>query len=88
MDILRKLQPHAVGGGCGGGAPHGFDCGPDTAWNGNEKGKGFDPAWSAHAGSSRFDNGTVFMPYFCDVSIRGGWFYHEKESYLCTSDAI
>ncbi len=84
IQIVRELQPTAVGGGCGGGGPNGYDCGPDTAWNGNEDGRGLEPSWSAHPGSREFDNGTVFMPYFCDVSIRGGWFYHESQSRLCT----
>ena len=47
--------------------------------------RGLEPSWSAHSGSREFDNATVFAPYFCDVSVRGGWFYHESQSYLCKS---
>ena len=81
LDILRTNQPNAVGGGCGG--THGVpDCGPDTAWIGNEGGSAPEETWSWHQASIEFptaNNTPVWGPYFCDVSIRPGWFYHPEQ---------
>lgn len=83
MDILNKNQPEAVGGGCGGvGGVR--DCGPDTVWVGNEGGKGNEEQWGFSKSSVEFPSSDpdtlVWGDVFCDVSIRPGWFYHEKEN--------
>jgi alpha-L-fucosidase len=83
-DLVRKLQPNAI---------MFSDVGPDVRWVGNEKGIAGETMWSTinikpenapgkmspiylNVGDK---NGTVFMPSETDVSIRPGWFYHEKE---------
>jgi len=83
MGMLREHQPSAVGGGCEEG-PTGFDCGPDTAHIGNEDGTAPEDLWLAHPSSMEFTNDTVFAPYFCDVSIRPGWFYHPDQEHICS----
>jgi len=87
LQILRDLQPDAVGGGCGGNEAFGYDCGPDTSWIGNEQGNGLDPCWSAHPGSCEFTNDTIFSPYVVDVSTRRGWFFHPAQDFICAEDA-
>jgi alpha-L-fucosidase len=70
------------------------DIGPDLRWVGNEDGiagetnwnlldtagfgRGADgpPAGVLNAGN---ENGALWIPAECDVSIRPGWFYHEAE---------
>lgn len=70
------------------------DIGPDIRWTGNEKGKAGDPNWNFldTAGFKRGEGapptdtlnqgnyyGKHWIPAECDVSIRPGWFYHQKE---------
>ncbi|RZJ28625.1 MAG: alpha-L-fucosidase, partial [Chryseobacterium sp.] len=83
-DLVRELQPNAV---------MFSDVGPDVRWVGNEKGFAGETMWSTitikpenapgkmspvylNVGDR---NGTSFIPAETDVSIRPGWFYHEKE---------
>jgi len=82
--IVRKLMPSAM---------MFSDAGPDTRWVGNERGTAGDTCWETldmtapkryPGGSSAGLNsgqrpGTAWLPAECDVSIRPGWFYHEKE---------
>jgi len=82
-DILKKYQPLAVGGGCSGNEAYGYDCGPDTAWIGNEGGSGRDPSYSTHPGSCEFTNKSVFAPYYVNTSTRKGWFFHPGEDFIC-----
>ena len=84
IQIVRDLMPNAV---------MFSDAGPDVRWVGNERGTAGDPCWATlnmnapkryPGGSSAGLNsgerpGTVWLPPECDVSIRPGWFYHEKE---------
>jgi alpha-L-fucosidase len=71
------------------------DIGPDIRWVGNEKGIAGDPNWNFldTAGFKRGEgapdtdtlnhgnyNGRHWIPAECDVSIRPGWFYHQKEN--------
>lgn len=70
------------------------DIGPDIRWVGNEKGFAGETNWNLldTAGYTRGagapaakslnegnQNGRVWIPAECDVSIRPGWFYHQKE---------
>jgi alpha-L-fucosidase len=81
--LIRKLQPNA----------NIFsDAGPDVRWVGNERGIAGETCWATlnrndfvpgRADESRLNRGdrpgTDWVPAECDVSIRPGWFYHEKE---------
>lgn len=83
--LVRKLQPDAV---------IFSDAGPDVRWVGNEKGIAGDPCWSTmdpegiYPGLAGIEkrlnsgdrNGAAWRPAECDVSIRPGWFWHEKEN--------
>ncbi len=82
--LVRAWQPDAV---------MFSDAGPDVRWVGNEKGSAGDPCWSTidptgfHPGQAdprhleRGDrHGPQWLPAEVDVSIRPGWFYHEKEN--------
>jgi len=83
--MVRQLQPDAV---------IFSDAGPDVRWVGNEKGIAGDPCWSTInpdgiypglAGIEKRLNrgdrgGSTWRPAECDVSIRPGWFWHEKEN--------
>jgi alpha-L-fucosidase len=81
--MVRELQPHAV---------MFSDAGPDVRWVGNEKGFAGDPCWSTIDPTGLFPGradpkllnagtrgGAAWIPAEVDVSIRPGWFYHEKE---------
>jgi alpha-L-fucosidase len=76
------------------------DIGPDMRWVGNENGVVGITNWnlldtagySRGAGAPPNDtlnqgniNGKNWIPAECDVSIRPGWFYHEKEDSLVKS---
>ena len=81
--LIRKLQPNA----------NIFsDAGPDVRWVGNERGVAGETCWATlnksdfapgRADEKRLNSGdrpgTDWVPAECDVSIRPGWFYHEKE---------
>lgn len=81
--LAKKLQPDVL---------IFSDAGPDTHWIGNENGFAGETFWSmldlkrVYIGTSETDylnsgdaNGTSWVVGQCDVSIRPGWFYHEKE---------
>lgn len=84
--MVRELQPNAVMFG-----------GPDIRWVGNESGFAGDPCW--HTFDDRpaedqlkalqhgYPDGTKWLPAEVDVSIRPGWFYHEKEDRAVKSPA-
>ncbi len=81
--LIRQLQPQA----------NIFsDAGPDIRWVGNERGVAGETCWATlnvadfapgRADEKRLNTGdrpgTHWVPAECDVSIRPGWFYHEKE---------
>lgn len=82
-DLIKKNQPQAV---------IFSDGGPDCRWVGNESGiagytnwsflkKGVVYAGYPYAGelTTGHADGNQWTPAECDVSIRPGWFYHEKE---------
>lgn len=81
--LIRTLQPHAA---------IFSDAGPDVRWVGNERGIAGETCWATlnrqdfvpgRADEARLNRGdrpgTDWVPAECDVSIRPGWFYHEKE---------
>jgi alpha-L-fucosidase len=84
IKIVRELMPNAC---------MFSDSGPDMRWVGNERGTAGETCWETldltaprryPGGSSAGLNtgqrpGTAWLPAECDVSIRPGWFYHEKE---------
>jgi alpha-L-fucosidase len=81
--IVRELQPMAV---------MFSDAGPDVRWVGNERGMGSLTNWcllnkdemypggdfAAILGEGQ-ENGNYWVPAEVDVSIRPGWFWHEKQ---------
>jgi alpha-L-fucosidase len=82
-NIVRTLQPKAM---------MFSDGGPDCRWVGNESGEAGITNWCTinperfYPGSPNYKelteghrNGSAWIPSETDVSIRPGWFYHEKE---------
>ncbi|MDR1335981.1 MAG: alpha-L-fucosidase [Tannerella sp.] len=82
--IVRRLAPRAV---------MFSDAGPDVRWCGNESGFAGETNWCplsvdtlypGKAGITALlntgsEDGTSWLPAEVDVSIRPGWFYHERE---------
>lgn len=82
--MVRELQPKAV---------MFSDAGPDVRWVGNEKGNAGETCWSTinnagqapgkadeHYLNTGDEKGPDWIPAETDVSIRPGWFWHEKEN--------
>ncbi|KAK8806998.1 hypothetical protein WA158_003757, partial [Blastocystis sp. Blastoise] len=79
-DLIKKIQPQVLGGGCGGDSKGIYDCGPDISWGWTESGLGDETCWNSHAASVEFpEDHDVYAPLYLDVSIRPGWFYHANE---------
>ena len=71
------------------------DIGPGARWVGNEHGYAGDPNWNTLDTTGMYrgsdapnvtthlnhgdENGNVWLPAECDVSIRPGWFYHKEQ---------
>ena len=83
-NLVRTLQPKAV---------LFSDVGPDVRWVGNEAGNAGETCWStinvdgmapgkadAKYLNTGDPNGKKWIPAETDVSIRPGWFWHEKEN--------
>jgi alpha-L-fucosidase len=81
--IVRELQPMAV---------MFSDAGPDVRWVGNENGRGSLTNWSllkkdelypggdfAKILGEGHEDGNYWVPAEVDVSIRPGWFYHQRQ---------
>ena len=81
--MVEELQPNAI---CF------SDGGPGCRWVGNESGHVGTTNWAFLRGAEVYPgypngdelfighaDGDVWIPAECDVSIRPGWFYHEKE---------
>lgn len=81
--MIAELQPKAV---------IFSDGGPGCRWVGNEKGYAFATNWSLLRGNEVYPgydkhwelqqghaDGDAWVPAECNVSIRPGWFYHERE---------
>lgn len=85
LDLVRKMQPDVI---------FFSDAGPGVRWVGNEQGIAGLTNWAMitpdtiYAGKSGIEkllnegseNGTRWIPAETDVSIRPGWFFHEKEN--------
>lgn len=90
IEFARTLQPDML---------FFSDGGPDIRWVGNERGYIGETNWNTitpdtlYAGKHGINNilntgsedGTHWIPGEVDVSIRPGWFYHEKEDSLVKS---
>jgi len=87
--IVRNLQPGAV---------MFSDAGPDVRWVGNERGMGSLTNWCLLKKDEMYpggnfakilgeghEDGNYWVPAEVDVSIRPGWFYHEKQDSLVRS---
>ncbi|HEY8462368.1 MAG TPA: discoidin domain-containing protein, partial [Blastocatellia bacterium] len=83
FETIKSLQPNTL---------IFSDAGPDIRWVGNERGFAGETNWSLRDNEGTFpgfadekalnvgdENGTVWLPAECDVSIRPGWFYHANE---------
>ncbi len=83
FETIKKLQPDTL---------IFSDAGPDVRWVGNERGLAGATNWSPRDNEGTFpgfadekalntgdENGNVWLPAECDVSIRPGWFYHANE---------
>lgn len=81
--IVKELQPGAI---------IFSDGGPDCRWVGNERGNASETNWAflkdgvvypgypnARELGPGHEDGDKWIPAECDVSIRRGWFYHERE---------
>ena len=87
--IVRELQPSAV---------MFSDAGPDIRWVGNESGMGSLTNWCLLKKDEMYpggdfakilgeghEDGKFWVPAEVDVSIRPGWFYHQKQDSLVRS---
>lgn len=81
--MIAKYQPNAI---------IFSDGGPGCRWVGNEQGYAGETNWAmikkgalypgaekTRERQSGIEDGDVWVPAECDVSIRPGWFYHESE---------
>jgi alpha-L-fucosidase len=89
FSLVKKLQPNIL---------IFSDAGPDIRWIGNETGEAASTFWSTINGEKLIigasdpaylntgePNGNTWLVGQCDVSIRPGWFYHQKEDSLVKS---
>jgi len=90
LDIVREMAPHVL---------FFSDAGPGVRWVGNERGIAGETNWNTITPDTLFagkpgiekllnegdENGTAWIPAEVDVSIRPGWFYHNKEDSLVKS---
>ena len=89
LSMVSQMEPNVV---------FFSDAGPGVRWVGNEKGYAGETNWNPitpdtlYAGKavsrlflSTVLNGTEWIPAEVDVSIRPGWFYHEREDSLVKS---
>ncbi|MBP1616458.1 MAG: glycoside hydrolase family 29 [Bacteroidetes bacterium] len=87
LDFVRKMQPNVI---------FFSDAGPGVRWCGNEEGHVSTTNWNMintdtiYAGKAGIEtllgtgaeDGNHWIPAEADVSIRPGWFYHEREDSL------
>jgi alpha-L-fucosidase len=84
LKMIREVEPNVI---------FFSDAGPGVRWVGNERGVAGETNWNMITPDTLFagkagievllntgsENGTHWIPAEVDVSIRPGWFYHEKE---------
>jgi alpha-L-fucosidase len=87
VNLVREMEPNVI---------FFSDAGPGVRWVGNERGIAGETNWNTitpdtlYAGkpgiekllNTGSENGTAWIPAEVDVSIRPGWFYHQKEDSL------
>jgi alpha-L-fucosidase len=87
LNLVREMEPNVI---------FFSDAGPGVRWVGNERGLAGETNWNVitpdtlYAGKAGIEkllntgseNGTAWIPAEVDVSIRPGWFYHQKEDSL------
>jgi alpha-L-fucosidase len=87
LSLVREMEPEVI---------FFSDAGPGVRWVGNERGIAGETNWNSITPDTLFagkggiesilqtgsENGTHWIPAEVDVSIRPGWFYHEKEDSL------
>lgn len=90
LNLVSSIQPNVL---------FFSDAGPDLRWCGNESGTAGTTNWNTisndtlYAGKPRVEHllnsgsedGAKWIPAEVDVSIRPGWFYHEREDSLVKS---
>jgi alpha-L-fucosidase len=90
LAIVRQMEPEVI---------FFSDAGPGVRWVGNERGVASETNWNTitpdtlYAGKANIEgllgtgheNGSAWIPAEVDVSIRPGWFYHEREDSLVKS---
>ncbi len=90
LDLVRSMEPNII---------FFSDAGPGVRWVGNERGVAGETNWNTitpdtlFAGKSGIEqllgsgspDGTAWIPAETDVSIRPGWFYHQREDSLVKS---
>lgn len=90
LAMVKKMQPKVI---------FFSDAGPGVRWVGNEKGLAGTTNWNTISPDTLFAgkggieellntgsaDGTKWIPAEVDVSIRPGWFYHEREDSLVKS---
>lgn len=90
LDLIRQISPDVL---------FFSDAGPHIRWVGNERGIAGTTNWNSITPDTLFagkpgledllqtgsENGTQWIPAEVDVSIRPGWFYHQKEDSLVKS---
>lgn len=87
LEMVRGMEPNVI---------FFSDAGPGVRWVGNEKGVAGETNWNTistdtlYAGKAGIEkllntghvDGTSWVPAEVDVSIRPGWFYHQREDSL------
>ena len=90
LALVRTMEPDVI---------FFSDAGPGVRWVGNERGIAGETNWNAISPDTLFagkagiekllntghENGTHWIPAEVDVSIRPGWFYHQREDSLVKS---
>ena len=94
LDIARAMEPQVI---------FFSDAGPGVRWVGNERGIAGETNWNTITPDTLFagkaniesllqtgsEDGSKWIPAEVDVSIRPGWFYHQKEDSLVkTADKL
>ena len=90
LDLVRSMEPEII---------FFSDAGPGVRWVGNERGVAGETNWNSITPDTLFagkpgieqllntgsSDGSAWIPAETDVSIRPGWFYHQREDSLVKS---